>query len=414
MEIVIIVLSSIILLGLIAFFIYEVRQHKKIKEPELNLKEIWEIQHKLNELNNEIKNDIELSVAKQMKEIAEHDNKTNELNNEKLERFQQNISESINKRFDSLNEQMTLKMSEINKKVDQQLEQGFKTTTESMSQVRERLKVIDEAQKNIESLSKDVVSLKNVLENNQNRGQYGEYQLSMVLHNVFGDTIGCYKEQYTIKNAKDEENKVRADAVVFMPEPNKMICIDSKFPFATYARLFETTDEKEKEDLQKLFVSDVKKHITTIKNKYIIDGKTAPQAIMFIPNDGIFAYIHQNCESVVEYARQCEVILTSPSTLPAILVTINMIRIEGERAKNVREITNQLVKLGKEFGMFSKEWETFSTQLGRASSSKDKLDNRVNKINNKFEALKISDTKYDEIEEKATFVEDFDLNDEDL
>ena len=408
MEIVIIVLSSVILLGLIAFFIYEVRQHKNVKEPELNLKEIWEIQHKLNELNNEIKSDIELSVAKQMKEIAEHDNKTNELNNEKLERFQQNISESINKRFDSLNEQMTLKMSEINKKVDQQLEQGFKTTTESMSQVRERLKVIDEAQKNIESLSKDVVSLKNVLENNQNRGQYGEYQLSMVLPNVFGDTIGCYKEQYTIKNAKDEENKVRADAVVFMPESNKMICIDSKFPFATYARLFETTNEKEKEDLQKLFVSDVKKHITTIKNKYIIDGKTAPQAIMFIPNDGIFAYIHQNCESVVEYARQCEVILTSPSTLPAILVTINMIRIEGERAKNVREITNQLVKLGKEFGMFSKEWETFSTQLGRASSSKDKLDNRVNKINNKFEALKISDTKYDEIEEKATFVEDFD------
>ena len=412
MEIVIIILASIILVGLIAFFIYEVKQHKNVKQPELDLKEIWEIQHKLNDLNDELKKDIELTVAKQMKEIAEHDNKTNELNNEKLERFQQNISESINKRFDSLNEQMTLKMGEINKKVDQQLEQGFKTTTESMSQVRERLKVIDEAQKNIESLSKDVVSLKNVLENNQNRGQYGEYQLSMVLHNVFGDTIGCYKEQYTIKNAKDEENKVRADAVVFMPEPNKMICIDSKFPFATYARLFETTDEKEREELQKVFVSDVKKHITVIKNKYIVDGKTAPQAIMFIPNDGIFAYVHQNCEAVVEYARQSEVILTSPSTLPAILVTINMVRIEAERAKNIKEITNQLVKLGKEFGMFSKEWESFSTQLGRASNSKDKLDNRVNKITSKFEALKISDTNYEQIEENTTFVDDFDINED--
>ena len=412
MEIVIIILASIILVGLIAFFIYEVREHKKVKQPELDLKEIWEIQHKLNDLNDELKKDIELTVAKQMKEIAEHDNKTNELNNEKLERFQQNISESINKRFDSLNEQMTLKMGEINKKVDQQLEQGFKTTTESMSQVRERLKVIDEAQKNIESLSKDVVSLKNVLENNQNRGQYGEYQLSMVLHNVFGDTIGCYKEQYTIKNAKDEENKVRADAVVFMPEPNKMICIDSKFPFATYARLFETTDEKEREDLQKVFVSDVKKHITVIKNKYIVDGKTAPQAIMFIPNDGIFAYVHQHCDAVVEYARQSEVILTSPSTLPAILVTINMVRIEAERAKNIKEITNQLVKLGKEFGMFSKEWESFSTQLGRASNSKDKLDNRVNKITSKFEALKISDTNYEQIEENTTFVDDFDINED--
>ena len=408
MEIVAIIISSITLLALIAFFIYAIRQNRNVKAPELDLKEIGMLQQQINTLSREIKGDIELAVAKEMKELAEHDNKTNELNNEKLERFQKNISESINKRFDSLNEQMTLKMSEINKKVDQQLEQGFKTTTESMSQVRERLKVIDEAQKNIESLSKDVVSLKNVLENNQNRGQYGEYQLSMVLHNVFGDTIGCYKEQYTIKNAKDEENKVRADAVVFMPEPNKMICIDSKFPFATYAKLFETTDEKEKEDLQKVFVSDVKKHITVIKNKYIIDGKTAPQAIMFIPNDGIFAYIHQHCESVVEYARQSEVILTSPSTLPAILVTINMLRIEVERAKNIKEITTQLVRLGKEFGMFSKEWETFSTQLGRASSSKDKLDNRVNKINNKFEALKISDTKYEEIEEKATFVEDFD------
>ena len=412
MEIVIIILASIILVGLIAFFIYEVAQHKKTKQPELDLKEIWEIQHKLNDLNDELKKDIELTVAKQMKEIAEHDNKTNELNNEKLERFQQNISESINKRFDSLNEQMTLKMGEINKKVDQQLEQGFKTTTESMSQVRERLKVIDEAQKNIESLSKDVVSLKNVLENNQNRGQYGEYQLSMVLHNVFGDTIGCYKEQYTIKNAKDEENKVRADAVVFMPEPNKMICIDSKFPFSSYARLFETNDEKEREELNKTFVSDVKKHITVIKNKYIVDGKTAPQAIMFIPNDGIFAYIHQNCEPVVEYARQSEVILTSPSTLPAILVTINMVRIEAERAKNIKEITNQLVKLGKEFGMFSKEWESFSTQLGRASNSKDKLDNRVNKITSKFEALKISDTNYEQIEEKTSFVDDFDINEE--
>ena len=412
MDILIIVLISITLVALIAFFVYEVVNKKNVKQPEMDLKEIWEIQHQLNDLHEEINKDIELAVAKQMKEIAEHDNKTNELNNEKLERFQKNISEGINNRFDALNEKMVARLNEINQKVDQQLEQGFKNTTESMSQVRERLKVIDEAQKNIESLSKDVVSLKNVLENNQNRGQYGEYQLSMVLHNVFGDTIGCYKEQYTIKNAKDEENKVRADAVVFMPEPNKMICIDSKFPFATYARLFETTDDKEREDLQKVFVSDVKKHITVIKNKYIVDGKTAPQAIMFIPNDGIFAYIHQNCDAVVEYARQSEVILTSPSTLPAILVTINMLRIEVERAKNIKEITNQLVKLGKEFGMFSKEWESFSTQLGRASNSKDKLDNRVNKITSKFEALKISDTKYEEIEEKGTFVEDFDIGDD--
>ena len=232
-------------------------------------------------------------------------------------------------------------MSDINKKVEDKLQEGFKGTSETMAQVRERLKVIDEAQKNMESLSKDVISLRNVMEGNQSRGAYGEYQLSMVLNNVFGDTVGCYQEQYTIKKGRDD-NDVRADAVVFMPEPNKMICIDSKFPFPDYERVINSTDENEKEEFKKAFARAVKLHITTIKDKYIIEGKTAPEALMFIPNDGVFAYIHQELQDVVEYAREKQVILTSPSTLPAILVTINMVRIEAERAKNVREISKQL------------------------------------------------------------------------
>ena len=170
----------------------------------------------------------------------------------------------------------------------------------------------------------------------------------MVLHNVFGDTEGCYQEQFTIKKAKDG-NDVRADAVVFLPEPNKMICIDSKFPFADYQKMFDANNEEEKNAYLKDFASAVKKHITVIKEKYIVEGKTAPEALMFIPNDGVFAFIHHNFQDVIEYAREKRVILTSPSTLPPILVTINMVRIENNRAKNLNEISKQLEKLGKEF-----------------------------------------------------------------
>ena len=396
MEIAIIILCSLILIGLIVVAVLLVKKtNQKVEMPQLDLKELGALSEQVKNLSESMKTNIELTLAREMAKLNAESLKSNEMQNDKLERFQRNISETLEKRFESLQKQIDAKLIEINKKVDEKLAEGFKGTTETIAQVRERLQAIDDAQKNIENLSKDVISLKNVLEGNQSRGQYGEYQLSMVLHNVFGDTIGCYEEQYTLKKAKDGDD-VRADAVVFMPEPNKMICIDSKFPFQDYQRYFEADNPEEKERLKKEFANAVKKHITVIKDKYIIDGKTAPEALMFIPNDGVFAFIHHELEDVIEYAREKKVILTSPSTLPAILVTINMVKIEVERAKNVKEISKQLQRLGKDFEMFSREWEQFSSQLSLAYRTREKLDSRVDKINTRFETISSSNPMIEE------------------
>ena len=400
MEIAAIILSSISILLIIVLLVVLLKSRRNSSGITVNFdKEFGSLSNQIKSLEDSLEKDMKLTVAQEMNKLNEASLNVNEKNNEKLERFQKNIIESLNTRFEFINNQLNTKMNEINKKVEDKLQEGFKGTSETMAQVRERLKVIDEAQKNMESLSKDVISLRNVMEGNQTRGQYGEYQLSMVLNNVFGDTVGCYQEQYTIKKGRDEENDVRADAVVFMPEPNKMICIDSKFPFPDYERLINEEDENQKEEYKKAFARAVKLHITTIKDKYIIEGKTAPEALMFIPNDGVFAYIHQELMDVVEYSREKRVILTSPSTLPAILVTINMVRIEAERAKNVREISKQLNFLGKQFNQFSKEWESFSHQLDMASRSREKLDSRVNRITTKFDAISQNDD-LDQIEEK--------------
>ena len=386
-----IALSSITLLGLIVLFVLVFKQNKQSRSTTLDQKELGKLSHQIESLENDLKKDIEVAIAKEMVQV-------NETNNQKLERFQLNIIEQLNQRFESINNELSTKMKDINQKVEDKLKEGFQGTSETMAQVRERLKVIDEAQKNMESLSKDVVSLRSIMEGNQTRGQYGEYQLNMVLHNVFGDTVGCYQEQYTIKKGKDGD--VRADAVVFMPEPNKMICIDSKFPFQDYERFMKEENVENKEEYKRAFASAVKKHITVIKDKYIIDGKTAPEALIFIPNDGVFAYIHQELLDVVEYAREKRVILTSPSTLPAILVTINMVRIESERAKNVKEISKQLDYLGRQFTQFSKEWDTFSRQLETATRSREKLDTRVSRITTKFDAISTtSDIEKEEIKD---------------
>ena len=383
----------VVFIGLVILTVLVIKLSKKPASIENGVtdKELGMLSEQIKSLEVILKKDIEASLAKEMVQV-------NETNNQKLERFQTNIIETMTKRFESINLQLGEKMKEINQKVEDKLKEGFQGTSETMAQVRERLKVIDEAQKNMESLSKDVVSLRSIMEGNQTRGAYGEYQLNMVLHNVFGDTVGCYQEQYTIKKVKDGDD-VRADAVVFMPEPNKMICIDSKFPFQDYERLMKEEDEINKEEHKRLFAGAVKKHITVIKDKYIIEGKTAPEALMFIPNDGVFAYIHQELLDVVDYAREKRVILTSPSTLPAILVTINMVRIEAERAKNVKEISKQLDALGKQFTLFSNEWTQLSRQLDTATKTREKLDSRVSRITNKFDAIS-TNSDIEEIEEK--------------
>ena len=383
--IVFIVLVAILIVG-VAIVLAVVLKGKKGVSSE----QTGDLKARLEFMDEKTEKTIQLEMQKGMKVIADEFGKNSEKNQQNLNHFQAEISEYLQKRIDSLNKQMDEKIAQLDKKVDDKLKEGFKGTSETMAQVRERLQAIDDAQKQMEGLGKEVISLKSVLEGNQSRGQYGEYQLKMVLHNVFGDTAGCYEEQYTMKRVKDGDD-VRADAVVFMPEPNKMICIDSKFPFQDYARLFDAESEEEKESLKRDFAAAVKKHVTVIKDKYIVENKTAPEALMFIPNDGVFAFIHHDLQEVVDYAREKKVILTSPSTLPAILVTINMVRIEVERAKNAQEISKNLAKLGKDFEMFAREWETLSNRLELATKARESLDSRVSRITSKFEGIKAND-----------------------
>ena len=403
-------LVLVALIVLIIIFLRKPKQENKDVSP-LDQQAIGEVKAKIDNIDRQVEKSVEVIISKEMIKLTKEFGNNTEKSSQNLSHFQSEVTEFLTKRIESLNKQLDDKIAQLDKKVDDKLKEGFKGTSESMAQVRERLQAIDDAQKQMENLGKDVVSLKNVLEGNQSRGRYGEYQLSMVLHNVFGDVTGCYEEQFTMKKAKDGDD-VRADAVVFMPEPNKMIAIDSKFPFQDYKRIFDAENEEEKESLKRDFAAAVKKHITDIKDKYIVENKTAPEALMFIPNDGVFAFIHSDLQDVVEYAREKRVILTSPSTLPPILVTINMVRIDAERAKNAKEISKQLGKLGKDFEMFAREWEALSRQLETATKSREKLDSRVSKITGKFGSISAAEL-IDEPEEEKQIKEISALDEED-
>ncbi|NLZ61415.1 MAG: DNA recombination protein RmuC, partial [Acholeplasmataceae bacterium] len=137
--------------------------------------------------------------------------------NKELIGFQEKLTGKLQEDFKKLTDEVNQKLYKINEDVDDRLQKGFRSTNETFIQIVERVKIIDEAQKKIESLSNEMISLQNILSNNQARGSFGEYQLNQLLFSVFGDNNKIYEIQHTIKEARGKQESVRADAVIFMP-----------------------------------------------------------------------------------------------------------------------------------------------------------------------------------------------------
>ncbi|MDY0373319.1 MAG: DNA recombination protein RmuC [Acholeplasmataceae bacterium] len=309
--------------------------------------------------------------------------------NNELTKFQEKINAKLSSDFKSLTDEINQKMGAINEKVEDRLSKGFRDTNETFLQIAKRVEVIDEAQKKIESLSTEMVSLQNILANNQARGSFGEYQLNQLLYSVFGDNNRLYQTQYTIREGKGKREAVRADAVVFMPRPIQMIAIDSKFPFSSYSKLFDNKEltKEEEEKLIQSFGQEVKKHITDIAHKYIVTGKTAEYALMFVASDGILALLHSKCPSIIEYAREKAVTIVSPTTLIPLLSSFRTITIDVERSKYAQKINEQLQLLSKDFRLFSNEWGKLNSNIDSLKKSGDKVNYRVQQITTKFDSI---------------------------
>jgi len=307
--------------------------------------------------------------------------------NNELAAFQDKITARLTESFLGLSEAVDKRMGAINEKVEDRLSKGFSETNETFRQISERVKVIDEAQKNIQSLSTEMIGLQNILRNNQARGSFGEFQLNQLLFSVFGDNKGLYQTQYTIREASGKRESVRADAVIFMPEA--VIAIDSKFPFSAYSQLFDKDrpDPETEEKLISQFGAEVKKHITDISDKYLIPGVTADFALMFVASDGILAMIHSRLPNVVDYAYQKRVTIVSPTTLVPLLSSLWAVSLDHKRTQYTREIIKQLQALTKDFDKFSEEWTRLNDNIAKLSRQSSEVNSRVEKITNKFDKI---------------------------
>lgn len=316
--------------------------------------------------------------------------------------FKSDFSRSLNEDFDKLNVRIEERLNMINNKVNERLDDNFEKTNKTFVNILERLTKIDEAQKKIDNLSNDIVSLQGILTDKKSRGIFGEVNLKHILSNVFGeknDTI--YQMQYGFKNG------TIVDAVLFAPEPLGTVAIDSKFPLENYQLM---VDKKisivERERYEKDFKSDIKKHIDAISSKYIIEGVTSDQAIMFLPAEAIFAEINAYHQDIIGYANKKRVWITSPTTLMSTLTVIQMIVKNMERDRYASIIQEELKKLSVDFDRYRDRWDKLSRSIQSVNKDIESVHVTTEKISKRFEAInKVDIDKFVEIEESEELKE---------
>ena len=307
--------------------------------------------------------------------------------------FKYDFASSLKQDFEKQNETIEKRLSLINDRVNERLDVNFEKTNKTFANVLERLGKIDEAQKKIDGLSNDIIGLQSILTDKKTRGIFGETNLNIILKSVFGEkNDSVYRIQYTLPNT------TICDAILFAPEPLGTVAIDSKFPLEHYEKMTDRSISKEeRSSYEKLFKQDVKKHIDAISSKYIIEGTTSNQAIMFLPAEAIFAEINAYHPDLLNYAYTKKVWITSPTTLMSTLTIISMILKDMERDKYAKVIHNELNKLGLEFSRYKERWMHLSKSIETVTKDVQSINTTTDKITKRFEQINNVDIKTEEL-----------------
>lgn len=311
-----------------------------------------------------------------------------------INKFKDEFKQSINEDFEGLNKKIENRLDMMNSKVEERLSKGFEETTKTFGNVLERLSKIDEAQKKIETLSTNIVSLQDVLTDKKSRGIFGEVQLYQILASIFGEKNDkIYATQYKLSNG------TIADSILFTPEPMGNIAIDSKFPLENYRKIYnQELTEIERIQARKDFVSNMKKHIDAISNKYIIENETSDQAILFLPAEAIFAEINAYHSDILDYANKKNVRITSPTTLMSILTIVQVTMKNIERNKYANIIHEELSKLQEEFVRYETRWTSLQKDIEKVTKDVKEIATTSTKISKRF--TEISNVKIVENEPK--------------
>lgn len=301
---------------------------------------------------------------------------------------------------------MQQQIGQLTQTINQQLQnlsgQFQKTTGDiggSLGEVKKDLGKMEHVTRQVLEKAKSISNLEDLLRAPTFRGGLGELFLGDLLSQILPQAH--FNLQYKFKSGEI------VDAVVKIG--TNLVPIDSKFPLDNFKKHLTAENLKEKEDLRKRFVTDVKKHISDIAKKYILpDEKTFDFALMYVPAENIYYETILKDEnygderSIFSYAIQKRVIPVSPNSFYAYLQVI-VLGLKGlQIEKSAQSIYQSLTRLQGDLGRFKKDFEVLGAHLGNAKTKFEDADKRLDRFSDKLELVgAASDEELPEAKEKS-------------
>ncbi len=311
----------------------------------------------------------------------EFKNLANEILEEKTKKFTEQNKTNISEILKPLNE----KIKDFEKKVEDTYEKGLRDRTEMQTELKKlhelNSRISEEAHNLTKALKGDV----------KKQGNWGEVVLERILESsglIKGEE---YETQYSTEN--DDGKRIQPDVIIFLPD-KKHIIIDSKVSLVAYEQFVNAETEEERVQYIKEHIRSVKNHVKELSDKKYqtsVDLNTPEYVLMFIPIESSFSVTIQEDNEIFNYAWSNKIVIVSPSTLIATLMTISSVWKQENQTKNAIEIArqsgalydkfegfvNDLKKIGKTIQVAD---DTYQAAMNKLSTGKGNLIGRAERI----------------------------------
>jgi DNA recombination protein RmuC len=274
---------------------------------------------------------------------------------------QQHLARTLDERLD-----------QVSHRVGRGLNEQAERTHASLKHLYERLAVIDTAQANLTQLSSEMVSLKDILNNKQARGAYGQGRMEAIIRD--GLHGNAFTFQATLSNGS------RPDCLIKLPESELRLVLDAKFPLEAFNALKVATGEAVIRAAETRLRKDVIHHVKDIAEKYLIAGETHETAIMFVPSESIYADLYEKFEDVIQKAHRERVIIASPNILMLLIQTMQAIFKDARMREQAGVIKIEVVRLLEDVSRLKDRVLDLQRHFGQANGDLEKLGLSADKI----------------------------------
>jgi len=361
MEITIVVLLSILLTVLLFFFWQNARQWREMRAGKEKDPAFLLLQQQIDSLRDQVGRSLDGNV---------------QLVHQQLSTLSSQISSHLNSVASQLSEQVGTGMGLV-----QKASQHF---SDRVQEVQARMAQLDEANKRILEVGRSIATLQEILRAPKIRGGLGEFLLGDLLAQIM--PAEYFALQYPFKSGE------RVDAVIRLSQG--LVPVDAKFPLENFQKSLMAQEDGARRNFLKFFAADVKKHVESIANKYILPHEgTCDFALMYIPAENVYyeAFIKDEAlgeaKGLREYAFEKHVIPVSPNSFYAYLHTI-LLGLRGLKVEeSAREILRHLSGLHGQLARFQDEFRKLGKHLEQAKGSFDSAQRQLEKFSDKLAAM---------------------------